>query len=47
VAANGHEISDDYGSSVERTAALHPLWQVLTAASRLVKGRGCMVGVWR
>jgi hypothetical protein len=25
VAANGHEISDDYGSSVDRTATLHPL----------------------
>jgi hypothetical protein len=27
VAANGHGISDDFGSSVERTAKLHPLWR--------------------
>jgi hypothetical protein len=28
VAANGHGISDDYEPSVERTATLHPLWQL-------------------
>jgi hypothetical protein len=26
VAANGHEISDDFGSSVEREAARQVLW---------------------
>jgi hypothetical protein len=26
VAANGHEISDDFGSSVERADASHPVY---------------------
>jgi hypothetical protein len=32
--------SDDYGSSVERTATLHPLWQAHVQRSDKVVGRG-------
>jgi hypothetical protein len=32
--------SDDFGSSVERTATLHPLWQDERAEQRLVAGKG-------